>query len=172
MRQWWQCYVFHAIVTFWRINQFFVHCIKINFILVLSMKPSCIKNNFPLTILITDCVVYNGWDIEAACEVLGVAPPWSLCGIQKLFPPTSISLITLSMGVFPGWLVKKRFSTKDGLISLRAGSLSSRWPDLANWLLCCILSYSSSDARTLSCRLCTVVGSCNPGTSTDQGHKQ
>ena len=97
-------------------------------------------------------------------KLLGVSV---LVGQQKLLPPSSMSLISVSIGVLPISFIKKRFSTAAGFISLRAGIRRSRRPALPGWLLYCMRSYSSSEAYVFSCKFCMVPGSCSPGTSED-----
>lgn len=91
-------------------------------------------------------------------------------GQLKLLPDSSMSLIRVSMGVFPTRRTKKSCSMTEEETVRREGKRSSSFPNLLGWLGYWLLTYSSKAHWDFSCRPSTWATSDRPQASTDRGN--
>lgn len=87
---------------------------------------------------------------------------------MKLLPDRSMSLIRVSMGVFPTRRTKKSCSMTEEETVRREGKRSSSFPNLVGWLGYWLLTYSSKAHWDFSCRPSTWATSDRPQASTDR----
>lgn len=87
---------------------------------------------------------------------------------MKLLPDSSMSLIRVSMGVFPTRRTKKSCSMTEEETVRREGKRSSSFPNLLGWLGYWLLTYSSKAHWDFSCRPSTWATSDRPQASTDR----
>ena len=85
-----------------------------------------------------------------------------MLGHWKLLPERSMSLIKVSMGVFPTSLTKNNCSITEAETVLNEGSRSKSFPNLVGWLGYCVLQYSSRAHWDFSCNCSTTDASVRP----------
>lgn len=83
-----------------------------------------------------------------------------------------MSLIRVSMGVFPTRRTKKSCSMTEEETVRREGKRSSSFPNLLGWLGYWLLTYSSNAHCDFSCRPSTWLTSDRPQASADRDKKQ
>lgn len=89
-------------------------------------------------------------------------------GQLKLLPDSSMSLIRVSMGVFPTRRMKKSCSMTEEETVRREGKRSSSFPNRLGWLGYWLLTYSSKAHWDFSCRPSTCATSDRPQASADR----
>ena len=83
-------------------------------------------------------------------------------------PESNISLIRVSIGVFPTNLTKNNCSIIPALTVRKDGRRSRSFPNLVGWFGYCVLTYSSNAHWDFSCTLSICAASFNPWASENE----
>ena len=107
-----------------------------------------------------------GEDVAAAAAAAAAA---ALGGHWNVEPDKTISLISVSIGVFPTRRTKNSCSMTDEETVLRLGNLNKSLPNLVGWFGYWLLQYSSRAHWDFSCSCSIICVSLKPGASETGG---